>query len=357
MKQITVFGALALVIPVLNSGCDSSEIDPVAELRSSNDAAVEKCIVTPTTAYNFELPAHIPQFAVSNNNLTTEEGVALGKRLYYDLMLSEGGPLQGNACATCHVQETNFANNEPGTSVLPHTNLNWANFFLWDGKISGSLEDIMEFEIAEFFQTNAELFKADASYQKLNCEAFGTSDISTTDMANALAQWLRTHVSFNSRYDLYKANLIDLTPQEKRGELLFNSNLGDCFKCHQLPLTTDNSFHNNGLEADPVNASNPGRHAVTGDPSDYGRFKTPSLRNAELTAPYMHDGRFQTLEEVIEHYNSGVQFSETLDVVMVTPDRLYNLQMDDSDKAALVAFLKTFTDTAYLNNPEFSNPF
>lgn len=118
-------------------------------------------------------------------------------------------------------------------------------------------------------------------------------------------------------------------------------------------------FHNNGLlgfAPSPLE-SDLGRFNVTGDPSDKGRFKTPTLRNIELTPPYMHDGRFKTLEEVIEHYNSGVNSTDTIDPVMQTGNNKYGLNLSDINKQALVAFLKTFTDTSIITDQKYANPF
>lgn len=307
------------------------------------------------TPYVFKLPPHFPNFNIPVENPTTQEGVAFGKRLYYDEMLSVGGPLEGNACASCHIQVKNFSNNVSGTSVLSHTNLQWASFFLWNGKIEGTLEDAMLFEVTEFFQADMKIFNSDTSYQRMCYEAFGTKTITSTEMSFALSQWLRTLLSTNSKFDRFFNFEEEFTPLEQRGYQLFNTEAGDCFHCHSTPLTTDHLFHNIGLDS-IAEGENAGRFNVTGDESDRGKFLVPTLRNIELTAPYMHDGRFKTLEAVIEHYNSGVKHSTSLDPIMTKPGKEYGLQLTPTDKAALVAFLKTFTDDSYLNNPEFSHP-
>jgi len=351
MAQMTKTIISVIFLSLINSGCGNDG-------DSSVDDS-DTCVQAATTAYKFDIPDHIPDFVEPLNNLTTEEGVALGKRLYYDVMLSQGGPLEGKACASCHLHANNFSNNADGTSVISHTNLNWSSYFLWNGAKSGSLEEVMDFEVADFFQSNIALFKADPVYQEMNCAAFGSKDISQTDMANALSQWVRTLVSFESKYDRYVAGEVELTEQERQGLMLFtiDDTFAPCSDCHALPLATDNLFHNNGLEEYPENAENLGRFDVTNDIADYGIFKTPSLRNIEKTAPYMHDGRFQTLEDVIEHYDSGVLKSDQLDPGMVTPSGVYSLGLSGLQKAALVAFLKTFTDEAYLSDPKFESPF
>lgn len=315
-----------------------------------------------TTPYELVLPDHFPDYVVPTHNPTTEEGVALGRRLYYDPMLSQHGPLAGSACATCHVQGSNFSSAARGVAVMPHINHNWSTHFLWDGKIAGSLEDIMEFEVTEFFQTDVALFRDDPIYQELTYDAFGTTEITEDDMALALAQWMRTLVSYQSKYDRYMQGEVELTALEARGMEIFTSPEGDCSGCHALPLTTDLSFHNNGVvDFVPTAQVDYGRYNVTKDWEDWRKFKTPTLRNVALTAPYMHDGRFATLEEVVEHYNSGVKGTSTLSEVMRTRDGEevygYELHLTDEDKRALVEFLKTFTDETILTDPRFSSPF
>lgn len=308
------------------------------------------------TPYTVKLPAHFPNFVTPKDNPTTLEGISLGKRIYYDEMLSVGGPLEGNACASCHLHSNNFSNNAAGLAVMPHTNLQWTSHFLWNGKVEGSLEDVMNFEIMDFFQADISLFAADSIYRSMSFEAFGNPNITEKEMAKALAQWLRSLVSANSKFDRFFNFEEDLTPLEKRGYLLFNTEQGDCFHCHSTPLTTDLLFHNIGLDSLPVGLD-AGRYNVTLNPADLGKFKTPSLRNVEMTAPYMHDGRYQTLEEVVEHYNSKVLHSASLDPIMTKPGKEYGLNLSEYDKAALVAFLKTFTDEEYLNNSELDSPF
>ena len=162
--------------------------------------------------------------------------------------------------------------------------------------------------------------------------------------------------SFKSKFDLFWEGKAELTQLEEIGYLLFNTEEADCFHCHSFPLLTDHGFHNNGLDS-IFEGDNVGRYAVTNDPNDMGLFKTPTLRNIELTAPYMHDGRFATLEEVVEHYNTGVKHSQTLDGIMTKPGKEYGLELTPMEVAAVVAFLKTLTDTSFTTNPAFSDPF
>ena len=198
---------LALAILATNSGFMDDIDNPSLANNHSSLYHIERCNFTATSAYEFNLPEHFPQFAVTNNNLTTEQGVALGKRLYYDKMLSSGGPFEGRSCSSCHHQSSSFTINTPGTAVLPHTNLNWSTDFLWNGKVSGSLEEVMEFEIADFFQANIALFKADPTYQRMNCEAFGSNDISgTAGCLNWIAQELSNKVTVRLMAQYHSAN-------------------------------------------------------------------------------------------------------------------------------------------------------
>ena len=304
------------------------------------------------TPYVMDYADHFPYMELNDANPMTEEGVALGKALYYDPLLH---PQEAMACASCHFQESAFSSfTMSGASVLPHMNMGWSEAYLWNGKLEGTLEEAMIFEVDEFFATDLSKLQSDPHYPTMYYEAFGDSIITTDMTAKALAQFLRTVISDQSRFDdhVYK-QIPSLTSQEQVGFAIFMSEQGDCFHCHPPPLFTDNEYHNNGL--DSAFAGNEGRYDVTGDPMDMGRFKTPSLRNVELTGPYMHDGRYFTLEEVIEHYHHGVKASTTLDPLMTKENGLITLSLTANEKAALVAFLKSLTDTVFISNPDFGN--
>ena len=181
-------------------------------------------------------------------------------------------------------------------------------------------------------------------YPALFARAFGDAPIDRQFVVQAIAQFERTLISADSKYDRWLAGQAEFTPEEERGFILFHTEEGDCFHCHVSPLFTDNEFHNNGLDLDPPDE---GLAALTGKRFDRGKFKTPTLRNIEYTAPYMHDGRFQTLEEVVEHYDSGFHRIVLTDpLLLVRP----NLDLIPADKRALVAFLKTLSD------PQFQTP-
>lgn len=302
-----------------------------------------------TTPYLLEVPANFPAITFNPANPLTKVGVALGRKLYYDPILSN----DGRACATCHDQKNSFTSFS--SNALTHVNLAWSKNFLWNGKIHGTLEDAMDFEVGEFFRTDVARLNADPSYRNLFKQAFGVEEISRKEVSYALAQFFRILVSYNSKFDRFTNGAEDLTPSELNGYLIFNTEKGDCFHCHSLPLTTDNMFRNIGLDS-VFNPGNQGRFEVTGNPADLGKFKVPSLRNIAFSAPYMHDGRFKTLQEVVEHYNAGVKNSATLDPIMTKPGKEHGLRLTSREKSDLISFLLTFTDTSFLNSKAFAKP-
>lgn len=210
----------------------------------------------------------------------------------------------------------------------------------------------MLFEVDSFFATDLKKVNKHKGYSKLVEKAFGTKTITSKEIAYALAQFIRTLKSDNSKWDRVQRGEETLTAEETKGRDLYFSEKGDCFHCHGTILLTDNYFHNNGLDSIPTM----GRAEFTRNRKDIGKYKTPTLRNIEVTAPYMHDGRFASLEEVIDFYSEGVTWSPTVDPLMKKVHR-GGLLLNRVEKANLIAFLKTFTDTTFLKNPEFSNPF
>lgn len=311
---------------------------------------------TPTPAnnkpspYQLAIPSNFPEIIIPADNPMTVEGVQLGRRLYYDSILSSNGL----SCSSCHNQQ--YAFTLPTVASMSHTNLAWSNSFLWNGKVSGVLEDIMMFEVEEFFHTDISKLNNHSDYPALFKKAFGTEQITSKEAAYALAQFVRTLISGNSKFDKFLRHETQLNSAELNGYVIFSTEKGDCFHCHSISLFADNNFHNIGLDS-VFSGVNAGRYNVTGNPNDMGKFKTPTLRNTELTAPYMHDRRFQTLDEVVEHYNSGVLHSATLDPIMTKPGKEFGLQLTAQEKADLIAFLKTLTDKDFVNNPDLKSPF
>lgn len=318
--------------------------------------------------YFLDVPSQFPEPDIPVDNPLTVEGVALGRSLFYDPILSLN---DGQSCGSCHNQSFGFTDNGNRTSVgvegifgdrnsMAIMNLAWDRHFFWDGR-SFSLEHQALEPVPNPIEMNISWPDA---LQKLNShpeypqrfkEAFGTEVIDSNMVTNAIAQFERTLISSESKYDKYRRGEVQLSPLERQGEGLFFSEKADCFHCHNWPIFNSGDFHNNGLQQPIIDR---GRAEVTGNPADAGKFKAPSLRNIAVTGPYMHDGRFNTLEEVVEFYNSGVnQNSPTVDPVMVKSNRVNgSLGLTAQDKQALVAFLRTLTDSTYLNNPDFSNP-
>ncbi len=304
---------------------------------------------------------------IPSNNPLTEEGIALGKKLFFDKILSKDNT---QSCASCHdpkkafVDETRFSDGVNGTfgtrNSMPLFNLAW-NFderFAWDGKELSLERQALEpvrnpIEMHSKWINVAKRLQNHSEYPTLFQQAFGVNKIDSTFVTKALAQFERTLISGDSKFDQFLLGKTQLTPQEKNGfDVFMDETRGDCFHCHgsdKNPLWTDNKFHNNGLDAV---FNDLGLGKVTGDPNDNGKFRSPSLRNLKFTAPYMHDGRFTTLDEVINHYSTGLKFSSTIDPLMKKVSQ-GGVNLTDNDKADLKAFLLTLSDNNFVNNPDF----
>jgi cytochrome c peroxidase len=304
------------------------------------------------------------------DNPQTVEGVALGKKLFFDPILSANNT---QSCSDCHspknafTDATQFSDGINGSlgnrNSMPLFNLAWnyGERFFWDGAAVSLEDQVFEpvtnpDEMANTWNNVVSSLQQDAEYPPLFLEAFGTTTIDSIKVAKAIAQFERTLISGNSKFDRHLSGETTLSEQELNGLNVFMAETkGDCFHCHgnpNNPLWTDNIFHNNGLDGffDDL-----GLGALTGDPADNGKFKTPSLRNLVFTAPYMHDGRFNTLDEVIEHYSEGLQNSSTIDPLMKKV-ALGGVQLSEEDKADLKAFLLSLSDTAFIENPDFHFP-
>ncbi len=341
MKRIFVFILIVPLFMIGNNACKKKVEKPISKLDTA--------IYNPT-AYHFVNPTDFPYMQLSTSNPMTVEGIRLGRMLYYDNIIDK---YQARSCGTCHHQDKAFST--PG-NIIPHINIGYSSYFLWNGGVKGTIEDAMKFEVEEFFETNVSYLNADAEYPYYFFKAFGTKQITAQQVAYALAQFIRTLVSGNSKFDKFLREEVNFSNQELDGFNLFYSEAGDCFHCHGVMLFTDQDFHNTGLDTTFTEA-NYGRYTVTGNPMDKGKFKTPTLRNIELTGPYMHDGRFHSLEQVIDFYNAPTVMSATLDPIMSKPNHLSGLNLTDYQKQSLIAFLKTLTDTSFTINTDFSNPF
>jgi cytochrome c peroxidase len=335
------FSAL-LILLLLMSQC-------VKDVAITDDQIKTEFNPTPVT---LDYPSLFPILSQISDNPLTVEGIYLGRKLYYDSLLH---PYKLHSCASCHLQSQSFSIDKPGTAVLAHVNIAWGNHFLWNGSIEGNMDDIMRFEVEDFFQTDIKAFDGNKEYQDLFYKAFGTKEISTELCAKALSQFITTLISTKSRFDYYYFGGQQLSQDELDGYAIFNSEKGDCFHCHTPPLFTDHEFHNIGLDS-TFSQSTSGRYQVTGNSSDLGAFKTPTLRNIAQTPPYMHDGRYKTLEEVIDHYDHGVKYSESLDPIMTKAGKEDGLNLTVEEKGKLLSFLYTLTDTSFLKNPDFRKP-
>ncbi|MDB6004962.1 MAG: hypothetical protein JWR15_1949, partial [Prosthecobacter sp.] len=298
-----------------------------------------------------------PKVTLPADNPLTEEGVALGRQLFHDTRLS--GDLT-QSCATCHDQAHAFASAQPQQpgmrNAMPLFNLAWQQSFFWDGRAATLREQVLmpirdKREMHETLPNVIAKLSADVECATAFARAFGSAEITSERIAKALEQFLLTLVSQESRFDRAARKVAELTESERRGLRLFVTEFdpkrglrgADCFHCHGGTLFTSQQFANNGLE---LSTDDLGRMAVTHNAADRGKFKTPSLRNVARTAPYMHDGRFATLEEVVEHYSSGVRRTDTLDPNLAKhPEG--GIQFTPQEKADLVAFLKTLTDEGF----------
>ena len=333
-----------------------------------------------TTPYVFDYPEiieeYLPPVVSPIDNPITEEGVELGRKLFYDTRLSINN---NQACASCHFLTKSFSDTtqyskgsegfEGTRNAMPLFNLAWANKFFWDGR-SNSLEEqaflpvVDPVEMHETWPQAVAELQDDPDYPVLFEQVFGTAKIDSTMVAYAIAQFERTLIVGNAPFDRYL--LTGSTGWSAADELaayqgfaLFNTEStaggADCFHCHGdafNPLWTDNQFRNNGLDA---TFADKGLGNVTGNPNDDGKFKTPSLRQLVFTAPYMHDGRFNTLDEVINHYSEGVVHSSTIDPNMKNVDD-GGVQLTPEKKYYLKMFLISLSDSSFNSNPAYSDP-
>jgi cytochrome c peroxidase len=317
------------------------------------------------TPYEVDLPQHfedeLPPMPVPEDNPLTEEGVELGKQLFFDPILSADKSL---SCAGCHKPEASFSDrgNAVSTGIdgqqghrntMPLFNLAWQDRFNWHGSASSLEEQVFEpvrnpKEMAASWPNVTDRLEEHSKYPRLFYEAFGVTDIDSTHVAKAIAQYERTLISGNSKFDRYLQGKTSLSPKEAAGLNVFMSeSKGDCFHCHgdpSNPLWTDGQFHNNGLDATFTDI---GLEEVTGNPDHRGLFKTPSLRNLAFTDPYMHDGRFETLDAVIDHYSEGLTNSPTIDPLMKKVDQ-GGVQLSPQEKDQLKAFLMSLNDSSFV---------
>lgn len=356
---------------------------PDSQVCENNDCEADSLYVgTPDTILR---PFKFPPVEIPNDINLTKEGVQLGRMLFYDPVLSSDSTV---SCASCHKQEFAFADGGQAKSknvfgvftkrnTPPLFNLIWFKDFFWDGRTNTLPLQVQDALIHEQnFSASQAIPKlsADSVYSRLFKKAFGRpGDITELKIEKALAQFMMTMISAESKFDKVMRGQATFTPEENRGfyNLFFkdtgeaNGYGADCFHCHASSASAsnltmlDNNFHNNGLDfaGSFTDFVDKGRGDVTGNFLDNGKFRTPHLRNIEVTGPYMRDGRFTTLEQVINFYNDSLQMSPTVDTQLKFAHQGGIKYLTEQDKIDLVAFLKTLTDTAFLHNPKFSNPF
>ncbi len=300
-----------------------------------------------------------PHYTFKDNQLT-KEGFELGRKLFYDGRLSKD---RNFPCASCHQQFAAFStyqhdlshgyNNSFTTRNAPALfNLAWQKEFHLDGGINNiEVQPLAPItapnEMAEDITNVVNKLKQDPAYRKMFKAAFGDEKITSQKILKALTQFICSIVSADSKYDRVKKGKASFIPFEQRGYDVFKAK---CATCHPEPLFTDFSYRNIGLPVDTF-LNDYGRMRITNDKADSLKFKVPSLRNVDLTSPYMHDGRFWFLSQVLDHYRKGVQKSATLDSSLTDGIPLTNLEV-----TYLVSFLRTLTDSSLIKNPRFAAP-
>lgn len=294
------------------------------------------------------------------NNIPTPAGFTLGRKLFYDPILSRDSSV---SCAFCHQRIAAFAhidhpishgiNGQLGKrNVPPLENLAWSTSFMWDGGVNNievqPLSPITNpVEMGETLPDVINKLQRNRKYVAMFKDAFGDTVINSQKLLKALAQFTGLMISDNSPYDMYMRGEDTLSVAELRGLKLFRAN---CEGCHKEPLFTDNSYRNNGLKYDSA-FKDPGREAITGLKSDFMKFKVPSLRNVAVTFPYMHDGRFRNLKQVLDHYTQKFDASSGTDPILVK-----GISLTEKDKTDIITFLKTLTDETFLHDRRFADP-
>lgn len=331
----------------------------------------------PVGLYQFVYPANFGnRINVPDNNPTTKQGVYLGRLLFYETKLSANNTL---SCGSCHKQEHAFTDGKALSEGVDHVlstrnsmslaNLLWTRKFFWDGR-AASLEDqagvplTNPHEMGQSLDESAKKLSRTANYPVIFKTVYGDKAITGERIVKAIAQFERTLISANSKYDQYLQGTYKPTKDELKGMALFNNapepeqgiRGANCAHCHGGPKNYMELFHNNGLDSIPKDA---GIETLTGQSGDRGRFKVPTLRNIALTGPYMHDGRFKTLDEVVDHYSEHIQESASLSAFLRGESNIVggrSLKLQPHEKKELIAFLNMLTDTGFVTNSNFSDP-
>jgi cytochrome c peroxidase len=343
LLSLIILLSLAAGLPRLLTGCNKA-----VEIRTLTPYALPVPPLFPAPLYN------------NNENPLSREGIELGRRLFYEKKLSIDNE---HPCSSCHEQRSSFGTFEHDRShgvYNSHTlrnapvlvNLAWAPYFHWDGQFESLALQAThpitgDHEMGETFPGIIRKLEADPSYKKDFQHVFKTTSIEPLQIVKALAQFTATMISANSRYDQYKKGLVPFTSQEQAGYQVF---LQHCNSCHREPLFTDHSFRNIGLPIDPT-LNDLGRMRITFLSSDSLKFKVPTLRNCYLSSNYMHDGRFISIQQCINHYRFQVQPGATVDPLLRQGIAMSNQQADQ-----LMAFLKTLTDSSFVTDRRLARP-
>jgi len=301
-------------------------------------------------------PAPVYRFA---DNPLTQEGFELGRKLFYDGRLSVDGV---HSCASCHQQIAAFGTFEHDRSHGVHSthtlrnapplfNLAWQTHLHWDGQFNDLYHESSQpingdHEMGETFHSVIDKLQQDPAYRKMFRKVLRSEFISPENIMAALAQFTGFMTSANSRYDLFKKGQATYTVEEQHGYTLYQAH---CATCHPEPMFTDYKFHNIGLPVDPF-LNDYGRFRVTSNPADSLKFRTPTLRSVYITSNYMHDGRFNTLAQCLNHYRTGVQPGPTLDPLLTGGIPLTNTEAND-----LGLFLRTLTDSSFIHDSRYSD--
>ena len=325
--------------------------------------------------YPFPVIPQFPAMPVNKANPVTVNGAELGRRLFYDPVFSADSTI---SCSSCHVQQHAFSNSPHAFSAgirgqlqqrntLPLFNLAWYKGLFWDGR-AASIEEQVFHPLRTVSEMNSswpevtKKIKRNKAYRKLFYEAFGDAEIDSILISKAIAQFERTLLSANAKYDRVIRGEAKFSLEELEGmELINDMTKGNCVHCHSSDgngLGTTGLYSNNGLDevTDISGFRDKGLGGYTNNAADYGKFKIPSLRNLLFTAPYMHDGRFKTLEEVLDFYSEHLKASPTIDPnLSFVPNSAPRLTKYEKKK--IIAFLKTLSDSGFVTNPAYSNPF
>lgn len=357
MKNHYTFFILAFLFLV---GCKPDPIEPA---------------VFDPTPYVLDI-GDFPDPQLPADNPLTLAGVELGRMLFYEKDLSRD---RSQACADCHIQQDGFSDVrrfsvgveglDGKRQAMPVMNLAWHyNGMFWDGRAplvrDQALKPIQDpLEMNETLPGAIAKLEANQRYRDQFIRAFGDDAITSERMGLAMEQFMFSIVSKDSKYDKWLNGEVSLTPEEENGRKLFFAEFdpngvgrgAECFHCHAGHNFTNDEFMNNGLDTD-AEFTDTGREMVTMSAFDRAKFKVPSLRNIAKTPPYMHDGRFATLDEVMDHYNTGVKNSSTIEFVMQYNIQPGGLGLTNQEKSDLIAFLHTLTDEIFLNNPDYGAP-